>query len=55
MIGLKLKKICFNHLSRRKNRILRVVFNIAQVYPAWPGNLKSLGKPRDFRFLSLAE
>ena len=45
-----MSKICFNHINGRINRILGLVLNIAQVYPARPENLKSLGKPRDFRF-----
>jgi len=50
VLNTKMSKFCVNHWNGRINRILGLVLNIAQVYPARPENLKSLGKPRDFRF-----
>jgi len=53
VLNIKMSKICFNYWNGRINRILGLVLNIAQVYPAWPKNVKSHIKPRDFRFSHL--
>jgi len=50
VLNMKMSKFCVNHWNGRINRIIGLVLNIAQVYPARPENLKSLGKPHDLRF-----
>jgi len=42
--------MCLKHWNGSINTILGLVLIIAQVYPARPENIKSLGKPRAVRF-----